>query len=112
MYNFYIIQGPSGRVGFGITQDRKERNKQYCSHCGTIVKFTHVYSGLRGHAKALERIIKVQYADNIWKLGDWDTEWLNDNITVADLQQYVDQIIAERHIEVTLTETDFDFTQA
>ena len=112
MYNFYIIQSPFNRVGFGITQDAKERNKQYCSHCGGIVKFTHVYSGLRAHAKALERTIKTQYVDNIWKLDDWQTEWLNDDITVEKLQQYVEQLIKERNIKLSLTKTDFDFTQA
>ena len=111
MYSFYIIKSPFNRVGFGITQDYKERNKQYCSHCGGIVKFTHLYFGLRAHAKALERTIKVQYVDNIWKIDDWETEWLNENISVEELQQYVEQLIKERHFKVTLTKTDFDFTQ-
>ena len=77
-----------------------------------MIKFTHLYSGLRAHAKALERTIKVQYVDNIWKIDDWETEWLNDNVPVAELQQYVEQLIKERHLKLTLTKTDFDFTQA
>jgi len=57
MYHFYIIISVSGRIGFGIAQDIAERNKQYCSHAGDIVKM-YVYQGLRSHAKALERTIK------------------------------------------------------
>jgi hypothetical protein len=67
---------------------------------------------LRAHAKALERTIKVQYVDNIWKIDDWQTEWLNDDVTVEELQQYVEQLISERHLKLTLAKTDFDFTQA
>ena len=110
MYNFYLIESTGGRVGFGITQDKKERNKQYCSHAGDIVKM-QIYSGLRTHAKALERTIKTQYVDNIWTIEDWQTEWLNKDVTLSQLQAYVDQLIEERHFQLELTHKNYDFTQ-
>ena len=110
MYYFYIIISVGGRIGFGIAQDIKERNKQYCSHAGDIVQM-YVYSGQRTHAKALERTIKTQYIDNIWKIEDWQTEWLNKDITDVQLKQYVDELIEERHFHLTLVKENYDFTQ-
>jgi hypothetical protein len=110
MYHFYLIESLGGRAGFGIAQDIKERNKQYCSHAGGIVKM-QVYSGLRAHAKALERTIKTQYIDNLWIIEDWKTEWLNDSIPMGDLKDYVDSLISERHFRIKLVAQDYDFTK-
>lgn len=110
MYSFYLIESLGGRAGFGIAQDIKERNKQYCSHAGGIVKM-HVYKGLRAHAKALERTIKTQYVDNIWKIEDWQTEWLNDDVPMQTLKEYVDTLITERHFKLKLVATNYDFQQ-
>lgn len=110
MYHFYLIESLGNRAGFGIAQDIKERNKQYCSHAGGIVKM-QVYGGLRAHAKALERTIKTQYIDNIWKIEDWNTEWLNDDISLRQLKDYVDELIKERHFKLKLITKDYDFTQ-
>ena len=110
MYHFYLIESLGGRAGFGIAQDIKERNKQYCSHAGGIVKM-QVYSGLRAHAKALERTIKTQYIDNIWIIEEWKTEWLNDNITMSELKEYVDSLIEERHFRLKLIVSNYNFTQ-
>lgn len=110
MYHFYLIESLGGRAGFGIAQDIKERNKQYCSHAGGIVKM-QVYSGLRAHAKALERTIKTQYIDNLWIIEDWKTEWLNDSIPMNDLKDYVDSLISERHFRLKLVAQDYDFTK-
>jgi hypothetical protein len=111
MYYFYIIVSLGGRVGFGITKNPPERNQQYCSHAGGIVKFVLLYGGIRAHAKALERTIKTQYIDNLWLVGDWKTEWLNENVTAATLQAYVDDLIATRHMNLKLVATEYDFTQ-
>jgi hypothetical protein len=110
MYYFYIIESLSGRVGFGIAQGIKERNKQYCSHAGGIVKM-QVYGGLRAHAKALERTIKTQYVDNIWQIEDWQTEWLNVDVSLETLKQYVESLIKDRHFRLNLIVSDYDFTQ-
>jgi hypothetical protein len=110
MYYFYIIRSVGGRIGFGIAQNIKERNKQYCSHAGDIVNMT-VYGGQRTHAKALERTIKTQYVDNIWVIDDWQTEWLNNDVTADQLKSYVDELIAERHFHLILVATDYNFTQ-
>lgn len=110
MYHFYLIESLGGRAGFGIAQDIKERNKQYCSHAGGIVDM-YVYSGLRAHAKALERTIKIQYVDNIWQIEDWKTEWLNDDVPMTTLKEYVDSLIKERHFKLKLVAKDYNFMQ-
>jgi hypothetical protein len=91
-------------------QTPKERNKQYCSHMGGIVNM-RIYGGLRAHAKALERTIKTQYVDNIWTIDDWETEWLNDDIPMSQLQDYVESLIAERHFRLKLIVPEWNFTQ-
>jgi hypothetical protein len=111
MYYVYIVQSLLGRPGFGITKDPKERNKQYCSHCGDIVKFKFVYKGLRSHGKALETTIKKQYVDNIWIIDDWKTEWLNDKVSIDSFKEYVDSLILSRHLKLELAATDYDFRQ-
>lgn len=108
MYYFYLIESLGGRAGFGIAQDIKERNKQYCSHAGGIVNM-HIYGGLRAHAKALERTIKTQYIDNIWQIEDWKTEWLNDDVPMSVLKKYVDTLIKERHFKLTALASDYNF---
>lgn len=110
-YYLYLITSVGGRAGFGIAKEPKERNKQYASHSGDIVKFSFLYSGQRSHAKALERTIKTQYVDNIWVIDDWKTEWLINSVTMAELQQYVDELINERHYHLKLVATDYDFTK-
>lgn len=110
MYYFYIIISVGGRIGFGITQNIQDRNKQYCSHSGDIVKM-YVYSGQRTHAKALERTIKTQYIDNIWKINGWQTEWLNKDVAPNQLKEYVDNLIQERHFRLNLVAENYDFTK-
>lgn len=110
MYYFYLIKSLGGRAGFGIAQVPKERNKQYCSHAGGIVNM-HLYGGLRAHAKALERTIKTQYVDNIWQIEDWKTEWLNDDVSMEQLKDYVETLIAERHFKLKLIKENYNFLQ-
>ena len=109
-YYFYIIRSVSGRAGFGIAANPRERIKQYTSHSGEIVKFPYLFGGQRTHAKALERTIKTQYADNIWVIEDWKTEWLNADITVEHLYSYVNELIKQRHFKLQLVASDFDIT--
>ena len=111
MYKFYIIENLRGRAGFGIAQDEKERNKQYTSHSGDLIKFPFLYGGQRSHAKALERTIKTQWVDNLWIVDDWETEWLKDGITIQMLKEHVDQLIKTRHYKLQLVATDYDFRQ-
>lgn len=110
MYYFYVIKSLGGRLGFGITSNPTERNKQYTSHSGDIVKFTHLYGGLKTHASALERIIKTQWIDNLWKIEGWKTEWLNRDINIDEFIEHVDSLITQRHLKIELIATDFDFT--
>jgi hypothetical protein len=111
MYYLYLIESIGGRAGFGIAAEPKERNKQYCSHSGGIVKFKFLYGGLRTHAKALERTIKTQYTDNLWYVEDWKTEWLSDNVSIDQLHDYVKQLINDRHFRLDLIALDYDFRQ-
>jgi hypothetical protein len=110
MYYFYLIESLGGRAGFGIAQDPKERNKQYCSHAGGIVNM-HLYGGLRAHAKAIERTIKTQYIDNIWQIEDWKTEWLNEDVSMKTLKKYVEDLIKERHFKLKLIVENYNFLQ-
>lgn len=111
MYYFYIIESVGGRIGFGITTDPRERNKQYASHSGDIVKFRYLYGGMKTHATALESTIKKQWVDDLWKVEGWKTEWLADQIGLAEFHERVSDLIRERHINVRLVATDFDFTK-
>lgn len=109
MYYFYLIISVGGRPGFGITGIPHERNKQYTSHSGDLVKFKYLFGGQKTHAKALEAAIKTQYVDNLWKLDDWETEWLADGITMEELHAHVAGLIDDRHYHLTLVATDFDY---
>ena len=111
MYYLYLITSLRGRAGFGITSDYKERNQQYASHSGDIVKFSYIYGGLSTHAKTVESTIKRQYVDNIWMVDDWKTEWLKDGISMADLKSYVDGLVNDRHYRIKVIAEDYDFTQ-
>jgi len=77
---------------------------------GGIVNM-RVYGGLRAHAKALERIIKTQYVDNIWIVDDWATEWLNDNVPMGQLIEYVEGLIKDRHFRLKLISSEWNFQQ-
>lgn len=112
MYYLYLIESIMGRAGFGIAACPKDRNKQYASHSGDIVKFRFVYGGLRTHAKAIEKTIKTQFVDNIWKIEDWKTEWLNNDVSMLSLKSYVDELIQQRHYNLKLVATDYDFSQS
>lgn len=112
MSYFYIIESVNGRVGFGITSNPIERNKQYAAHSGDIIKFKYIYSGLKSHAHALEQIIKNQWFDDLWWIEDWKTEWLLKDIKIDDFHNRVHQLIIDRHLKLKLIVTDFDFTQS
>lgn len=109
MYYFYLIESVRGRPGFGITSIPHERNKQYISHSGDLLKFVYLFGGQKTHAKALESAIKTQYVDNLWKLDDWETEWLADGFTMDQLYTHVTELITDRHYHLKLVATDFDY---
>jgi hypothetical protein len=111
VYYFYIIVSVGGRVGFGITKNYYERNKQYASHSGDIVSFVRLYAGSETHANALESIIKKQYVDNLWWVDDWKTEWLNKDISLKVFEKHVEDLIQDRHMKLKLLVKDYDFTQ-
>lgn len=110
-YYLYLVESVGGRAGFGIAEDYRERNKHYASHSGDIVKFSRIYTGLRAKAKALERTIKRQYVDNIWMVDDWKTEWLVKDVSMSQLEAYVDNLNSTRHFGLTLFAQGYDFTQ-
>lgn len=109
MYYFYLIESVNGRPGFGITSIPHERNKQYVSHAGDLVKFVYLFGGQKTHAKALEAALKTQFVDNLWKLDDWETEWLADGFTMEFLYNHVVSLIEERHYRLSVVATNFDY---
>lgn len=112
MYYFYIILSVGGRVGFGICEDPKDRNKKYASHSGDIVQFVYLFGGVRAHAKSLERTIKNDWAEQTWVVDDWKTEWLEKTVSVDELYKYVTQILTERpFLKLELVAKDYNFQQ-
>jgi hypothetical protein len=111
MYYLYLIQSPKGRAGFGIAKNPQSRNRDYVAHCGDIVNFPYLYGGTIAHVKKIENVIKEQYVDNIWHIEDRPLEWLNTNISVDQLKDYVDTLIEERHYRVKLIAKNYNFTQ-
>lgn len=97
---FYIIKGPF-RTGFGITNNSERREKDYTGAWGGVAKFTYLFEGPAPHVKRLEHIIKTMHNDMLWKLDEWETEWLDNGWTVEQLREFVLELIAERHLQVT-----------
>jgi len=98
---FYILPGPY-RLGFGITIDYVRRQKDYTGAWGGIAKFSHIYQGPGPHIKRLEDLLKVQHRHMLWRIDDWETEWLDNGWTPAQLSEFVDQIIVDRCLKVQL----------
>jgi hypothetical protein len=96
---FYILPGPY-RVGFGITGDQERREKDYTGAWGGIAKFKYVFDGPSTHIKRLENIIKIQNRDILWKVDEWETEWLDNNWTPEQLLEFVKELINERHLPI------------
>ena len=88
---FYILPGPF-RLGFGITGDHERREKDYTGAWGGIAEFRYLFEGPTPHVKRLENIIKTQNRDMLWKVDEWETEWLDNNWTSEDLLEFVKTI--------------------
>jgi len=96
---FYILPGPF-RLGFGITGDHERREKDYTGAWGGIAEFKYLFEGPIPHVKRLENIIKTQNRDMLWKVDEWETEWLDNNWTPEDLLEFVKTMISERHLPI------------
>lgn len=96
---FYILPGPY-RLGFGITADHERREKDYTGAWGGPARFDHVFEGPPPHIKRLENIIKTQNRELLWRVDEWETEWLDNGWTAADLLAFVQTIIQERHLPI------------
>ena len=44
-------------------------------------------------------------------VDDWKTEWLIKDVSMSELQIYVQDLIDTRHYKLKLLATDYDFTQ-
>lgn len=97
---FYILQGPY-RTGFGITSDHERREKDYTGAWGGIARFSYLFDGANTHVKRLENIIKIQNRDMLWKVDEWETEWLDNDWTVEQLLEFVKTMVDERHLKLT-----------
>jgi len=96
---FYILPGPF-RLGFGITSNHERREKDYTGAWGGIAKFKYLFEGPTPHVKRLENIIKDMNRDLLWKVDEWETEWLDNNWTPEDLLDFIKEIIIERHLPI------------
>ena len=99
MSYFYILPGPF-RTGFGITGDYERREKDYTGAGGGVAQFTYLFEGASSHVKRLENIIKIQNKDMLWKVDGWKTEWLDNGWTTEQLLEFVQELVAERHLKV------------
>jgi hypothetical protein len=97
---FYILPGPF-RVGFGITDNHERREKDYTGAWGAIANFQYVFDGPGTHIRRLENIIKTQHRNMLWKVDDWETEWLDNGWSPEQLLAFVEEIITERHLKIT-----------
>jgi hypothetical protein len=98
--NFYILPGPF-RVGFGITGNHERRAKDYTGAWGGEAEFKYLFEGPTSHVKRLENVIKTMHTDMLWKLDEWETEWLDNDWSAEELLDFVNGIIQERHLKVT-----------
>ena len=96
---FYILPGPF-RLGFGITSDSVRRAKDYTGAWGGEAKFKYLFEGPSPHVKRLENVIKTMHKDMLWKLDEWETEWLENDWTPEQLREFVLDIIKERHLQI------------
>ena len=96
---FYILPGPY-RLGFGITSNHERRAKDYTGAWGGIAEFRYLFEGPTSHVKRLESIIKTIHRDMLWKIDEWETEWLDNGWTPEQLLDFVLEIVQERHLRV------------
>jgi len=96
---FYILPGPY-RLGFGITSNHERRAKDYTGAWGGIAEFKYLFDGPTSHVKRLENIIKTIHRDMLWRIDEWETEWLDNGWTPEQLLDFVLEIIQERHLRV------------
>lgn len=97
---FYILPGPF-RLGFGITQNYERREKDYTGAWGGEARFQYLFEGPAPHVKRLENIIKNQNREMLWRVDEWETEWLDNEWTADDLLRFVLETIQERHLHLT-----------
>ena len=97
---FYILPGPF-RLGFGITNNYNRRQKDYTGAWGGVAQFEYLFVGSTPHIKRLENIIKTMHRDMLWKIDEWETEWLDNGWAAAQLRDFVLEIIKERHLKIT-----------
>jgi hypothetical protein len=96
---FYILPGPY-RLGFGITSNHERRAKDYTGAWGGEAEFKYLFEGPTAHVKRLENIIKTIHRDMLWRLDEWQTEWLDNGWGAEQLLDFVKDIVQERHLKV------------
>lgn len=97
---FYILPGPF-RLGFGITSDHERRAKDYTGAWGGPAEFRYLFEGPTSHVKRLENIVKTMHSDMLWRLDEWETEWLDNGWDADQFLTFVISIIRERHLRLT-----------
>jgi hypothetical protein len=87
-------------VGFGITGNHERRAKDYTGAWGGQAEFKYLFEGPVSHVKRLENVIKTMHSDMLWKLDEWETEWLDNGWSSEQLLDFVNAIIQERHLKL------------
>lgn len=96
---FYILPGPY-RTGFGITSSFERREKDYTGAWGGEATFKYLFEGAPPHVKRIEQLLKTMHKDMLWKLDEWETEWLDNGWNADQLLEFVQQLIDERHLQL------------
>lgn len=88
-------------MGFGITGNHERRAKDYTGAWGGEAEFKYLFEGPPSHIKRLENVIKTMHSDMLWKLDEWETEWLDNGWSAEQLLDFVKDIVQERHLKLT-----------
>jgi hypothetical protein len=100
MYYFYVIAGPF-RVGFGHTKNWQQRQKDYTGAWGGPAHFSALWQGSKDIVLSLEKTIKVEYRDLLWKASDnWYTEWFDNGWNSQQAEQFVQETISSTHLRL------------
>lgn len=99
---FYVLPGPY-RVGFGITNNWTQRQKDYTGAWGAPAVFAALWQGPTAHVKTLEDNLKTQHRQLLWRVDTWTTEWFDNGWNVQQVIDFVQDQITRTHLKLQRT---------